>query len=76
MTPTEDDADESCPYAEAIGQLLAAAQRTRDPEAWLTLTTLAEMFARLDQGRRQLGAECRAGLDRLYPPSGAADKPS
>lgn len=48
MSPSEEpDAPRS--YREAIGQLLAAAERTHDPQAWITLTTLAEMFVRLDQ---------------------------
>lgn len=71
MTPTHHDADESSPYAEAIGQLMAAAGRTRDAEAWLTLTALAEMFVRLDQQHRSSGPAGCVDLDRLYPPSGA-----
>jgi hypothetical protein len=73
MPPTEHDADESGPYAEAIGQLMAAAERTRDPEAWLTLTALTEMFVRLDQRHRASAPAGCADLDRRYPPP-AADK--
>ncbi|HEX4051432.1 MAG TPA: hypothetical protein VHY19_11195 [Steroidobacteraceae bacterium] len=75
MTPPEHEADKSSPYAEAIGQLLVAAERTHDPEAWLTLTTLAEMFVHLDRRHRSSEAEAHAQLDRLYSPPGP-DKPS
>ena len=74
-SPAGQDADESAPYAEAIGQLTAAAERTRDPEAWLTLTALAEMFVRLDQQHRASDSAGLADLDRLHPFRGA-DKPS
>lgn len=69
------DEDESGPYAQAIEQLMAAAERTRDPEAWLTLTALAEMFVRLAQRHRASGADGHAQLGRLHPFRGA-DKSS
>jgi hypothetical protein len=74
MIPTEQDADAPGPYADAIGQLMAAAERTRDPEAWLTLTALAEMFVRLDQQRAR-GPANPMDLEWLYAPPGV-DKPS
>ena len=49
MSPTGKQPDACGVYGEAIGQLLAAAERTHDPQARITLTTLAEMFVRLDQ---------------------------
>lgn len=75
MSRSQHDPDESAPYAEAIGQLMAAAERTHDPEAWLTLTALAEMFVKLDQQHR--AASPAAHLDIDWPHSSpGADKPS
>lgn len=44
---------------------MAAAERTRDTDAWFTLTALAEMFVRLDQQHKASGTEHPAGLDGL-----------
>jgi len=71
MSPIEQDAQESAPYTEAIGQLLTAAERTRDPGAWLTLTTLAEMFVRLERRHQANVTESRVGPVGLYPAPGA-----
>lgn len=61
------EANDSRRYADAIGQLLQAAERARDPKAWLTFTTLAEMFVRLDQQHQASGADARVKMDGLYP---------
>ncbi|HEY7928671.1 MAG TPA: hypothetical protein VID71_01585 [Steroidobacteraceae bacterium] len=55
MTPTEEPPDAPASYREAISQLLAAAQRTHDLQAWITLTALAGMFERLDEEHQAHG---------------------